>query len=51
MILPYFVKNVKETVRYGLKTVLYRSLFLWKSLSQEYIANKYLSAFKSDIRR
>ena len=37
--------NVRKTVRYALKTFLYRSLFLWASLPQEYKLQKCLNAF------
>ena len=37
--------NVRKTVRYALKTILYRSLFLWASLPQEYKLQKCLNAF------
>ena len=43
--------NVRKTVRYGLKNILYRSPFLWPNLPQEYKSQKSLSAFKRKIRQ
>ena len=40
--------NARNKVRYGLKTILYRSLFLWANLPQEYKSQISLSAFKKN---
>ena len=43
--------NVRKSARYGLKTILYRSPFLWANLPQEYKLQKSLSLFKRKIRQ